>query len=362
MKLNLEKTLNSRLVLLSVGEERLRRSALGKILEAAEVQTEDFNTTSLIANEKPITEWFNIASTLPFLSKRRVVVVRHLLRFGEPPAKKSGKAKKEVQPVYSIPPTGLLILVADEEQGDESKQKRYASLLKGWESWVSGQNGVVLSFKVSPKDIRDELKQEAEKNQKRFSSRALEVLIEMTGSSLSEALSELEKVLLYCGDKEEIKEQDVRNVVIASSEWNVFKIVDAMTNGQISVALSQLNVLLGSQSRPEEAAHSRILPMLSRQLKLLWQGRLFLEAKIPLSQKDHPVTQMLPSKPNLLAEPEWSQNRVMHAAKRTNLESLSQCFNILTQVDARLKGILPGTSPKETLEQMILQMCSTMTY
>ncbi len=362
MKLNLEKILNHRIVLISGNEGILRKRALEQILDAAGIKPDDFDVQILTGAERTPFEWINLVSTMPFIAKRRIVIVRHLLRLepssiDEKASKiKSEKTKKNTNDIFFLPPSGLLILVADEEQGDETKQRRYATLLKSWEKWVTLQKGIILSFKTTPKDLREAIKQEANKYEKSLSPRALETLVEMTGGNLSEALAELEKVLLYAYEKNEVKEQDVQSVVVGNPDWNVYKMVDAAIAGQSVLALQQLYLLLGSHSRPEEVAYSRILPTLSRQINLLWQARLLINAKASLTQKNHPVVQHFPKKPNLFDEQEWSQARLMRTAKNTNIEKLSKCLTLLVQTDAKLKGILPASKTRETLEQMLLEM------
>lgn len=366
MKLNLEKILSHQMILLSGNEALLRKKALEQILDEVGIKPDDFDVQSFAAEERSFSEWMNLVSTLPFMAKRRIVIVRHLLRL-EPPVTsektdktKLDRSKKKTDPVFSIPGSGLLILVADEEQGDEAKQRRVATALKSWEKWVAAQKGMILSFKTTPKDLREAIKQEVSHYGSSLSPRALETLIEMTGGNLSETLAELEKVLLYTYGKNQIKEEDVQSVVVGNPDWNVYKMVDAVMTGKSKSALQQLYILIGSDLRPEEVAFSRILPALSRQLKLLWQARLIMDTKISLTQKDHPVMQFFPKKPNLLEEPEWSQSRLIQTAKHTTLLSLSKSLSLLAQTDAKLKGILPSAKPRETLEQMLLEMAQSL--
>ena len=50
----------------------------------------------------------------------------------------------------------------------------------------------------------------------------------------------------------------------------------------------------------------------------------------------------------------------MRAAKNANFNQLSECLNIVSDADARLKGMLPSYSAMETLEQMLLKMIETL--
>jgi DNA polymerase III delta subunit len=65
---------------------------------------------------------------------------------------------------------------------------------------------------------------------------------------------------------------------------------------------------------------------------------------------------MLPSKPRINEEREWSQQRAMRAARRLSLPQIRQVFAELTEADARLKGLDPSYSTLETVEEMVLRM------
>src|SRR5206468_3285295 len=118
--------------------------------------------------------------TAPFLSERRTIVVRHLLR-REPDGEDLAKQMK------LLPETGLLLLVADEEVGDENRQRRLASIRSAWEKVVKAAGGVVADFPTNAKQIRESIKNEAERLGKKISDASAESLAEMTGANFSRA-------------------------------------------------------------------------------------------------------------------------------------------------------------------------------
>jgi DNA polymerase III subunit delta len=364
------KAVTSRVILLSGEEEALRRRALTEIIELSTLDG-DFDLQTFEADASSTMDWIASAGTAPFLSEKRTVIVRHVLRkeFGSkivqddesgeegPVQFKKGENPEELAKQFKgLPPTALLVLVADEEAGDENRQRKYAGFRKTWEKVVKDGGGLVAAFSADAKQIRDTIKTEAERLGKKISDASALSLAEMTGSNLSRAIEELEKLAVYVGSEPQIREGDIRAVVVPSRDWNVYKLIDAIVDGAVPEALRQLRILVGSQTKAEDAAFSRILPTMSRQLRLMWQARLCIEAKCnPVSAPEH-IRRMFPEKPNLAKEPPYRHSRLLQQARRVDLDALRQCFQAVSDADAKLKGLLDSFSPIETLEHMVLQM------
>ena len=333
-------------------EEELRRRAFHDILAAANIEKDDFDMVSMEADFQSPMDWYASVSTSPFLSERRTTIIRHLLRCDVDKLKSVDLSK--------LPESSLLILIADDESGDDNKQKTFKSVRNQWAKAIDKAGGAVYIFDPDSKGTLEAVRREVSNVGKKISGPAAELLVEMTGGSLSRALDELKKIELFIGDQELIREGDVRDVVVPSREWNVFRMVDSVFNGQIPEALRQLRVLVGSQTKAEDAAFSRILPTLSRQLKLMWQARLCVEARCNPTTPPPDIQKMFPAKPNLSGEPPYRQKQVMTLAGRLNLNQIEKCLVILADTDARLKGSLHSFSALEALERMLLDMASVV--
>jgi DNA polymerase III subunit delta len=366
------KAIESRVILLSGEEEALRRRYLAELIALA-TQDGDFDLQTFEADASTSMDWIASAGTSPFLSARRTIVVRHILRKelgGVKGAQEDSDADGTSQPrnsdrddldgiskqLKTLPASALLVLVADEEAGDENRQRKFASTRKSWEKLVRDSGGVVATFSADAKQIRDAIKSETDRLGKKISDATALSLAEMTGSNLSRAIEELEKLSVYVGSELQIREADIRAVVVPSRDWNVYKLIDAIVDGAVSEALRQIRILVGSQTKAEDAAFSRILPTMSRQLRLMWQARACVEANcIPESAPEH-VRRMFPEKPNLAKEPPYRQNRLLQQARRVDLEALHECFQAVSDADAKLKGLVDSYSAIETLEHMALRM------
>jgi DNA polymerase-3 subunit delta len=314
---------------------------------------DDFDLEQFDGDASAPMDWMASCGTAPFLAERRIAVVRHIYRFETDKLKSVDFGK--------LPETALLILVADEETGSEDRIQRMKTTgRKAWEKAVSSAKGLVAAFDPDPASAKEEFKLALGAAKKTMSDRATDALIEMTGGHLGRALDELEKLILYVGTREQITEADVQTLVVPSRDWNVFKMVDSVVAGAVPEALRELRNLVGSSTKAEDAAFSRILPSVSRQLRLLWQARLCVEARCSPSNAPPEVRAQFMDKPNLGSEAPYRQNSILQAAKKTSLPQLQRCFVIVCDTDARLKGALDSFSTVDTLERMVLEMSEAL--
>lgn len=343
---NVQKAIDHRLILLSGDEEALRRRALNAILQACGVVADDFDLETTRGGDRPLQEWLGVVSTTPFLADKRILVVRNVLRADPEPCIHAS----------AIPPTGLLILVSDEETGSEDKQNKMAKNRAAWEKLIGQSGGYVEVFKVDPKVFASEIKATLKQEGKSISERAIETLQEMTGGSLSRALEEIEKLVIFVGDRPGIQEADVSDVVVASREWNVFKLADAAVMGRVGEALRQVRILVGKSPRPEEAIFRSILPQMSRQFRLIWQARICLDQRTSLAQASPQTLAMFPSRNNLAKEKDWTKTRAINLARKLSFSQIASAMQVVADADARIKGMLPYFTPHETLERMVLEI------
>lgn len=352
----------ARAILLAGEEDVLRRRDLAEIFRVHGVAPDDVEVETVLADTRDPKEWTASASIAPFFPDgRRVVLVRNVLRVNpaeEWDEKPKSKDHPFVREIKALPETGLLVLVADDEPGDEDKQARMQSVLKRWADIVTAGGQTVLASKTDPKDVMEQVRKVARESGKHLSPATATLLTEMTGGSLTLALGELEKLVLYVGDAENIQDHDVRSVVTPEQEYNVYQLVDAIVAGDSGGALKQLRTLVTRNDKIEGQAFSRIFPTVGRQFRVIWQARLCLDADCRVSSPSPEVLGMFPSKPRINEEREWSQQRAVRAARRLSLGQIRRVFNELVEADAKIKGLGAAYSTKETVEQMVLRMAT----
>ncbi len=333
-------------------ESYLRDEALTLLLQAAKIEADDFDLEHFDADGTPPVQWLAAVGTAPFLAERRTVVVRHMFR--------SDSTEVQAKQLIALPQSSLLILVFDDEVSLDVTSAKARNTVSGWKKLVDAAKGTTFEAKVDAKAARSLLRSAIEASGRTITEGALNVLIEMCGSSLSHAREELDKLYVYSGKSTEIREADVRAIVVPSRDWNVFKMIDAIVARRASDALEQLRILVGSATKAEEAAFRSILPSTARQLRLFWQARACLDAKVPASDPPPHLAAGFPERPSLASEPSYRISSIVGSARNISAPQLARCFEILSDTDSRMKGILTSYSAVDTLERMVLEMCSAL--
>jgi DNA polymerase-3 subunit delta len=256
----------------------------------------------------------------------------------------------------NLPETAFLVLVADDDGGSDDRIRRQKDARRILQQAVGRAGGELLEFNPDPKAAKDAVRREAAEAGKAMSERSAQVLVEMTGGSLSRALEELQKLIIYVADNPSIGEREILAIAVPSREWSVFRLADAIISNQVALALKQLKILVGSSPKPEDSAFRAILPQLSRTLRLVWQARLCIDAGCSPAEPTSKVLSMFPAKPNLANEQPYRQSQIMGSARKTSLYEVALALQVLSDTDARLKGGLPSFSTVEALERMVLDM------
>ena len=349
MNFNAKKTLAHRLIVLGGTEEFLVRSALHELLSEAGLARDDFDLETFSGDGSGVGQWFASAGTAPFLAERRAVIVRNALR-----AKLEEVSDASIK---SLPPSALMILVMDEDATDT--RPAGGAKKRNFEKLVTSSGGDVINFAADPKQAKEKVRAQIIAKGKTIAPNALDALIEMTGGSLSRSMEELEKLLLF-SQSSAISEHDVRSIVVASREWNVWRMIDALTVGDVGESLKQVRVIIASKGKVEDTAFSQLFPLIGRQLRLLMQGRLCVEAGCQPQSAPDEVRANFPAKPNLASESPYRQNSVMRAARNLSLPQIAKAMAILNEADSRLKGMGTSFSGMDTIERLVFELSVTL--
>lgn len=351
MSPDLTKAVASSLVFIGGDEEEIRWRRLKELLATAEITPEDFDCETFTADSKPIGDWLASVTTLPFMAARRTVIVRNILRVD--PKEFESKLKGR------LPDESLLILVGDDEPGSDDRQRTFSTRSTAWSKLVPKLGGTYLPCSLDSRTFQSSIQQEVKAMGKKMGGQATILLEEMTGSHFSRALRELEKVRLFVGDAPEIQASDIREVVAPSREWSIWSLIDAVAAPNPTLALKQLRIVLGSPTKIEEAANRNILPQLSRHFRLLFQARVCLDHGQTPPALSETVLRQLPVKHIGLEKP-FVINKIMGQARKLDRAACVAGLAAIAETDAKLKGALPAFNALDTMETLVLQLCSTV--
>ena len=237
-------------VLLFEGEEeQLKQEALAALRRfVLPTGMEQLNESVL---EDPSADQLIAASeTLPFMSDRRLVLVRDL------PAL-TGRAEADERIVAYLPsvPSSTLLLFYCTGKPD-GRKKLYSAVKK--------LGGIVSFNPMKGPELTHFVTEAFREAGKECDERTAEYLVFTVGTDAGQLRSEITKIASYASGRVKIEASDVTALATPSTECTVFQLVDAVVAGQSSRALTLLrNQLLSGADRMS------LLSMLLRQYRLL---------------------------------------------------------------------------------------------
>lgn len=232
--------------------------------------TADLNIARLDGRQSSPEEFNNAAFSLPFLSERRLVIYTNPLdRLGD----KDGPARKRfISDLDNIPETTLLALVLE----DTFKQRRDAGY---WETFGSSHWLMQWAAKAGDRVCIKEfalpgwqempgwiMRKTAELGGK-IDPPAAQSLAEHVGIETRVAALEIEKLLTFVDGKRPINVEDVELLCTTETVPDVWKMTDALGEGNTRKALAVMHTLLEVQEPLS------LFAMVVRQFRLLLQVR-----------------------------------------------------------------------------------------
>jgi DNA polymerase-3 subunit delta len=246
---------------LLVGEETyLREKALNVLVEAAlEPGIRPFNLDIFRGGEASPGEIADRILSFPMMAPRRVVVVKGCDELNE-------NATRLLLPLVESPSeTTTVVFVGDRVDG---RKKFFATLQK---------MARTLEFRpLWDRDVVPWVQERVRASGKRFSQEAMRLFCERAGTDLGILSGEIDKLILFTGDRNAIEKEDVARVVGASEESNVFDLTDAVGAKDAGQALCVLRHISEAGERG-----GGILWQLTRHIHTLMKTKMLREAGVP---------------------------------------------------------------------------------
>ncbi|MBZ0276871.1 MAG: DNA polymerase III subunit delta [Anaerolineae bacterium] len=226
----------------------------------------DLNTSEFDGQAVSVPEIINAVSSYPFLSDKRMVIVKGMLAWiTRKGAGETGKKAVEqlMDALPHLPDWGRLIFVERETLSDSNKLLKLAR---------ESENGYEKNFPAPTDATGWIIKRAQETYAAEIEPRAAVALAAVIGSDLVRADAELVKLTSYVNGERPITEADVDLLTPYLAEAKVFDLVDAMAEGRGKAALQQLHRLL--MEKDEDPF--RVYGMIVRQFRLLLTAKEFL--------------------------------------------------------------------------------------
>ncbi|HJV64349.1 MAG TPA: DNA polymerase III subunit delta [Geomonas sp.] len=310
------------LYLLYGDEPYLVERAVKKLLDrVVDPGFRDFNLNVFYGNECKGDEVFTAAQTLPMFAERRLVLVK---KGGDLPA-----AAQEILLGYLQDPSPSTTLVLQAEKVD-GRKKFFADFKKKGES---------VEFKRPYENqlgpyVRDEVRAAG----KKIDGAAAELLAYLVGNNLQELVSQIEKLCIYCGKKEQVTVEDVKSIVSDTKVESVFEFTDALGAKDLSKALRLLTTLLQDGEAP-----LKILGGVARHYRQLWQVRGMMDRKVPSSE----LAKAAGINPYFL-------KKVTEQARNYQVGELKLVFQRMLELDQAFKS---GGVEDALFERFVIETC-----
>ncbi len=228
--------------------------------------SDDLNSSEFEGQGINVHEIINAVSSYPFLSDKRLVIVKGLLTWiTRKGAGETGKKNVETlaEALPTLPEWARLVFVERSTLSESNKLLKLVRTLPG---------GYEKAFTAPQDSTGWILRRVKDAYQADIEPRAAAALAAVVGSDLRRADNELLKLVSYTDGARPISEDDVALLTPYVAETKVFDMVDAIAEGRADTALTMLHRLL---DEPGEDAF-RVYGMIIRQFRLLLTGKEFL--------------------------------------------------------------------------------------
>lgn len=301
--------------------------------------TRPFNLERIDGEEARLSDILVLARSLPFMAKRRVVVVREPAFFAAGARKKGLATAEEEQALldFCAAPNPDALLIFRYTAGDAP-----GAFLKK----VIAAADAEQCLQPKGRDIAPWLRAEAKKIGKSFTPQALAMLEALAPQDGTLVIaSELEKLSLYLMNSDDalITEEDVAAIVTPSPSRTIFTLTDAVVEGRTSTALAAYRDCLYLGSKPPQVLR-QLLDTVRRLLEvqsMLAEGMSLSAIRAELNRHEYYV------------------KKLCGQARRLSTETLSSLYLYLVDCDVKSKRT-GGLDMDAFVEEVLINCCATV--
>jgi DNA polymerase-3 subunit delta len=278
----------------------------------------ELNTTRLDGRSTSYQELETAVSTLPFMGKRRLVLLSNPLAFLS-----NSAAKERFLALIPRIPAAVALVLYENRYFWNKKDKKDKKFL--WLAALPKEHGERVYLKEFPLPKGDKLIQHIQGLAKeaggQISSPAARLLASLIGENPRLALQEIHKLLAYVNYQRAIEEEDVHAITADVGQGDIFAMVDAIGKRNGRLALQMLHRLLLEQDE------LLIFGMVIRQFRLLLLSREVLDQGGQL--KD--VIRELKLHP-------YVGEKVVEQVRSFSMQDLEDIYHRLLELDVAVKS------------------------
>jgi DNA polymerase-3 subunit delta len=298
--------------------ERTVQRLIGKLVSA---DFRDFNYSQYFGKECRAEQVIESAMTLPMFAGRRVI---HVKRAEELPV----EALEHFTAYLRSPSPDCCILL--QATKIDLRRKFFTELKKA-------------DLLVEFKKLRDEnlpgfVRKEVETCGSKIDPEAAELLVYYTGNNLRELVSQIEKLVSFIGQRNQVTVADVREIASDTKIDTVFELANAMGNRDLARSHRQMQTLLRDTDAPY-----MLVGALARHFRQLCLIRELLDKKMNKNE----ISKSLKINPYFI-------DGMLVQARKFRLEEFQGIFSQMHDVDV---GIKSGGRQMTLLEMLLYAVC-----
>lgn len=252
-------------------EEYLKNYYLETIKKKLLVDNDLNDLNTIILKDKVTSEKIiDTCNTRPFFSEKKIVIVKNSTLFkankkNEDDKKSKSTKKDELSNLLEHFPQDICLIFIEEEI---DKRIKYSKIIE--------KNGRVVEF---PYQNANNLVKWAIKvfnsNGKQIDQITASKFIDIAEESMLELLNEINKIILFLGERKEVTFEDIEKVCTKSIKSRIFDLIDAISQREGEKAIKLLNeMLILKEPIP------KIIFLIARQLRILLQVKFLLDKGI----------------------------------------------------------------------------------
>jgi DNA polymerase III subunit delta len=330
--------------------ERCRRAILDTLVDAGSGPAmRDFALAEIDLAETSIFEALDHAQTPSLMAPFQVLFLRNVKTLYTRGAKKDEFAALDAYG-RSPNPQALLVFVADHlhlpadlRRMDMQDKDRYERIRETLGDWC----GMVELVRVEESDAMRWLVAEAEKRGSALEVDAARELTDALGSDLMMMASELEKLVLFVGERRRITLGDVETMVLGAKQRSLYDLTDAISAKDRPRALALLQGLLNASDGGEESAIGHLY-MLARTFR---QMLVILEKNVRDSRA---IWQALWQ--GFRMPPFAAEDLIRQARRYKSRRELTRALRLIARADLELRSSPPDK--RLVLERLVLALAS----
>lgn len=310
-------------IYLLYGEEAYLKRQYRDKLKAALVQPDDtMNFSAFEGKDINTKELIDLSETMPFFCDRRLILVENSGFF-----KNANEELTEY--IGEIPESACFVFV---EREVDKRSKAFKAVTKSGSAveFVTPQESVLVRWILG----------KIQRENKRITQSVLNLFLSKTGNDMENIDKEIEKLLCYTFEKDEITAADVENICIGQTENKIFDMIHAISARNQKEALALYYDLLSLKEAP-----MRILFLMARQ----FQNLLLIKS---MSAKGYPTASIAKS----AGMPGFAVQKNLKQAGAFSMEQLKQAVEDCGQAEEDVK--MGRIADQLAIELLIVQYSS----